>query len=160
LRSRIGQHRQRREGLHEEVALSRSEMSSIEQEMLGLRTAWQQARDEAAGAEARVQALQERLRQADVEIRDGEETRQRQQEESTKAKVTLGQVEERLTAVSAKHEQIAADLDQRRRERQESEQRMSTARNRLAESQRIMLQCTATLARCYLDKECSERRLA
>jgi chromosome segregation protein len=159
LRTRIGRHRQRREGLHEEVALSRTEISGIEREMQELELAWQQARDEAARAEARVQALQESLRSADAEIRSSEEQRQTRQEEYTKSKVTLGQVEERLAAVRAKHEQIEADLDQRRRERQESEQRMSAARHRLAESQRIMLRCTATLAQCYLDKEAAERQL-
>jgi chromosome segregation protein len=159
LRTRLSQHRQRREGLHEEVALSRTEISGIEQETQGLEAAWRAASEEAARAEARVQALQDRLRQADAEIRSREQQRQSQQEAYTKAKVALGQVEERLTAVHAKHEQIETDLEQRRREHQESEQRLATARARLVESQRIMLLCTGSLAHAYLDKEAAERRL-
>jgi chromosome segregation protein len=159
LRTRIGQHKQRREGLHEEVTLSRTEMTGIEREIQDLESAWRQARDEAARAEARVQALHDGLRRADAEIRDREQQRQMRQEESTRAKVALGQVEERLTAVRAKHEQIEADLDERRRERLESANRLHDARARLGESQRIMLQCTATLAQCYLDKEAAERRV-
>src|SRR5262249_34933497 len=160
LRSRIGQHRQRRDGLHEEVTLSRTEIIGIEVELQSLRTAWQEACSEAARCEARVQELQERLRQEDAELHDRERQRHAQQEEVTRAKVALGQVEERLTAVKAKHEQFESDLAQRVRERQEGEQQFQTARARLAESQRIMLNCTATLAQGYLDKEGAERQLA
>jgi chromosome segregation protein len=160
LRTRIGQHRQRREGLHEEVTLSRTEISGIEKEMAGLQQAWQQARDETARAEARVLALQARIQQADVETREREQQRQNRQEESTTARVALGQVEERLTAVQAKHQQIEADLEQRREERRQGEQHLVGARTRLQENQRLMLQCTGTLARCYLDKEMVERQLA
>jgi chromosome segregation protein len=160
LRTRIGQHRQRREGLHEEVALSRSEISGIEEEMHGLEAAWRQAREEVTQAEERVQALQTRLREADAETRDREQQRQARQEEYTRTKVTLGQMEERRSALRAKLAQIESDLDQRRRERQEADERLNGARLRLAESQRIMLQGTATLAECYLDKEAAERRLA
>jgi chromosome segregation protein len=159
LRSRIGQHRQRRDGLHEEVALSRTEISGIENELQGLRTAWQEACAAAARCEARVQELQERLRQAEAELHDRERQRHAQQEEVTRAKVALGQVEERLTAVKAKHEQFESDLAQRVRDRQESEQQLQTAKARLAESQRLMLNCTATLAQGYLDKEAAERQL-
>jgi chromosome segregation protein len=160
LRSRIGQHRQRREGLHEEVTLSRTEISGIESELRGMQSAWQESRAEAARCEANIQDLQERMRLAEAELRAGEQQRQSRQETATRAKVALGQVEERLTAVKAKHEHIEADLEQRRRERQESEQRLSATRSRLTESQRIMLQCSATLARDYLDKEAAERQLA
>jgi chromosome segregation protein len=160
LRSRIGQHRQRREGLHEEVALSRSELSGIEKEMAGLDQAWRQARDEAAQAEARVQALQARMKQADLETHERELHRRRRQEECTTTKVALGQVEERLSAVRAKHRQIEADLEQRRQEQREGEQHLAEARTRLQESQRVMLQCTGTLARCYLAKEAAERQMA
>jgi chromosome segregation protein len=159
LRTRIGRHRQRREGLHEEVSLSRSEISGIEREIAGLNQSWQQARDEADQSEARVQALQNRMQQADVETRERAQHRQRRQEECTTAKVALGQVEERLTAVRAKHQQIEADLEQRCQERRQGEEQLTEARNRLQESQRIMLQCTGTLAHCYLDKEAAERQL-
>src|SRR6202043_977140 len=55
LRSRIGQPRQRREGLHEEVVVSQSEMSGLEQEINSLDVAWQRARDAATKAETQVQ---------------------------------------------------------------------------------------------------------
>src|SRR5262249_40553951 len=81
LRSRSGQHRQRREGLHEEVVVSRSEMSGLEQEINSLDVAWQQARDAASEAEAQVRALHARVEAAEREIREREEGRQRQQQD-------------------------------------------------------------------------------
>src|SRR5262249_23184834 len=72
LRSRIGQHRQRRAGLHEEVVVSQNEMSGLEQEINSLDIAWQQARDAASKAEAQVQALYGRVEAAEREIRERE----------------------------------------------------------------------------------------
>jgi chromosome segregation protein len=160
LRTRIGQHRQRREGLHEEVVLSRTEISGVEQEMQGLEGSWQQARSQAEAAEQKVQALQAKLEKADREIRQWEHQRYQRQHECTAAKVALAKVEERLTALRAKYRQLEADLEQRRQERTQGEQHQSGARARLEESQRTMLQASALLAGCYLEKEAAERRLA
>ncbi len=160
LRSRIGQHRQRREGLHEEVVLSQTEMSGVEQEIQTLDAAWQQARAQAEAAERTVLALQAKLEQADREIRQWEHQRYQRQQECTAAKVALAQVEERLTALRAKHGQMETDLEQRRQERIQGEQYLNAARTRLEESQRTMLQASSVLASCYLDKEAAERRLA
>jgi chromosome segregation protein len=160
LRTRIGQHRQKREGLHEEVTLSRTEISGIEQELTTLDAAWKQAEEEAARAETRVMALQERLHQAEAEVREREQRRHQRLEESTHAKVAFGQLEERLAALRAKHQQLAQDLRQRRLEHGQGEQQVLAARSRLVDSQRIMLRCTSTLAQSYLDKETAERQLA
>jgi chromosome segregation protein len=54
---------------------------------------------------------------------------------------------------------MEADLDQRRQEWVQQEQRLVTARNRLEESERTMLQASAALARWYLEKETAERRV-
>ncbi len=77
---------------------------------------------EAAGgaAEAQVQALHARLQTGDREMRDHEARRQQLQERRAAAKVALAQVEERLTALRAKHQQIEADLAQRRQERDQA----------------------------------------
>lgn len=160
LRSRIGQHRQRREGLHEEVVLSRTEISGLEQEIQASEEAWQLARAQAEGAERRVQELQTRLQDAEREIGQYEVRQQQRQQAYTTAKVALAQVEERLTALRAKHRQIEGDVQQRRQDREQGEQQLTAAQARLAESQRTMLQASAALARCYLDKESAERQLA
>jgi chromosome segregation protein len=159
LRSRIGQHRERREGLHEEVAVSQNEIGNLEREIESLDASLQQARAQAEAAEGRVQALQARMQRAEAEIRGHETRYQQQQQEYTTAKVALAQVEERLTALRAKHRQLETDLQQRRHEQAQGEQQLAAALARLRESQLTMLQASALLARCYLDKETAEGRL-
>jgi chromosome segregation protein len=160
LRSRIGQHRQRRDGLHEEVTLSRREISGVEREIQELERAWQQANEQAEAAERQVHAIQVRLEEADREIRGREQERQQQQQECTAARVSLAQVEERLAAVQLRQRQSESDLEQRRQERLQSEQQVKAARLRLEESQRTLLRASAALAHWYLEKEAAERRLA
>jgi chromosome segregation protein len=160
LRARLERHRDRRQGLHEEVAVSRDEIQRVEQEIGELEEAWRAARDEATAAEASVQELAARIHAADAEIREREQERQRQQQESTVAKVSLAKVEERLAGLRARHRQLENDLGQRRQERDEGERALRGCRARLEESQRTMLQASASLARAYLDKEAAERRVA
>jgi chromosome segregation protein len=160
LRSRLGQHRQRREGLHEEMALSRSEIRGLEQEIHDQEQAWQQARAEAEAAERQVQALQARVTSADQEVRALEQQRQRRQQDCTAAKVALAQVEERWTALQARHRQTEADWQQRGQERDQAHQHLAGVRSRLDDSQRLMLQASAALAQWYLDKEAAERQTA
>jgi chromosome segregation protein len=160
LRSRIGQHRQRREGLHEEVQLSRMEINELEREIAAKERAWRQAQAQAAAAELRVQELQARVGAAEREAREREGLRQRQQQEVVAARVALAHVEERLTALRARHGQLEADRAQRAAERQQAEQRLGGLLSRLQESQRAALQASASLASSYLCKEAAEARLA
>ncbi len=159
LRTRLGQQRQRQEGLNEEVILSRSEITSIEGEIANLDQLWQESKQQAEAADRQVQALQGRLEQAEKEIRRCEQERQDRQQEVTTGRVALAKMEERLTALHAKQRQMEADLDQRRQEWVQQEQRLVTARNRLEESERTMLQASTALARWYLEKETAERRV-
>src|SRR5262249_36504676 len=101
----------------------------------------------------------QRLEQAEAEIRQKEELRQAQQQECTEAQVALAKVEERLSALRAKHRQIEADLAQRRQERAQGEQQVAAAQARQQESQRTMLQASAALAVWYLEKEAAERQV-
>ncbi|HTU22578.1 MAG TPA: chromosome segregation protein SMC [Gemmataceae bacterium] len=160
LRSRIGQHRQRREGLHEEVQVSRSEISDLERDIERLTQSWQQARDQAARADAEVQHLHSRLEDAKSEIREHESHRQERQQEAMSARVALAQVEERLSALRARHAQIEADLHQRHREREQAQRQQTVTLLRRQENQRTMLEASSSLAICYVCKEASERQLA
>jgi chromosome segregation protein len=160
LRSRIGQRRQRREGLHEEVSVSRHEMGAVDRDLSSLHEAWQQARTQADAADRQVQLLQARLEEAEREIRAREQRRQERQQEWTAAKVALATVEERLTALRAKHGQIQTDLDQRRQERTGGEEHFEAAHLRLKESQSTMLRATSALASWYLQKEAAEREIS
>jgi chromosome segregation protein len=160
LRTRLGQHRQRRQGLHEEVTLSRQEISGVEQDIAGLDTSWRQAQAQAQAAEQEVLRLQSRLAAAEQEIRTRDRERQTRQQECTAAQVALAQIEERLAALRAKHRQTEADLHERQREQAEGAARLAGARSRLTESQRTMLDASAALARWYLEKESAEGRLA
>jgi chromosome segregation protein len=160
LRSRLERHRDRRQGLHEEVALSRDEAQRVDQETAGLADALQQAQDQAAAADAQVQTLYTRIEQADREIREREGQRQQRQQECTAARVALAKVEERLAGLRSRQQQLENDLGQRRQEQVQAEQGLTAARTRLAESQRLMLQATASLAECYGKKEAAERQVA
>jgi chromosome segregation protein len=159
LRARLGQHRERREGLHEDVQVSRSEITNLEQDIQRLEASWRQARDEATQAQASVQAIESRMEEANREIRQREEQRQQQQQEATAAKVALAHVEERLSALRSKHRQLETDLRQRDQEREQGERHLAAARARQEETQRILLDASAALAAWYLRKETAERRL-
>jgi chromosome segregation protein len=160
LRSRIGQHRQRREGLHEEVQVSRSEISGLEREIDRLTQSWQQARDQAAHADAEVQRLHGRLEDAKREIRSHESHRQERQQEAMTARVALGKVEERLTALRTRHEQIESDLRQRRQENEQTRRQQSATLARQRENQQMLLEGLSSLAVCYIRKEAAERQIA
>jgi len=160
LRTRLGQHRQRQEGLTEEVTLSRTEIVALERDITKMDQTWRQAKTQADEADQRVQSLQARLEEAEREIRQSEQLRQERQQEVTAAKVALAQVGERLAALRARQSQLEADLNQRRSEQTQGQERLATARNRLEESRRTMLQASAALAHWYLEKESAERRVA
>jgi chromosome segregation protein len=160
LRSRLVQRRQRREGLHEEVAISRSEINGVEHDIQELEESWRHARAQAEAADAQVQALQARLQEADHEVHQREHQRHDRQQEVTTAKVALAKIEERLTALRAKHRQIQTDLEQRGQEQAQADQRLTAARSRLDESARTMLHASSALAEAYLRKESAERRAA
>lgn len=160
LRTRLLQHRQKREGLHEEVVLSRSEIGEVEQEVAKLDQAWRGAQSQAEAAEREVRMLQERLARAEQETRQNELLRADKQQKSTEAKVELAHVEERLAALQAKERQIEDDLEQRKQERSQGDQLLVASRSRLAESQSIMLRASTNLAQWYFEKETTERALA
>lgn len=160
LRSRIGQHRHQREELHEDVQTGQSEIDGLERDITRSETRWQEARQQAAMAKARVEELEARLRQAEQETRAAEQRRHLLEQDRTTAKVALGKVEERLAALRARHQQTESDLAQRRHEQTQFEAQVAVGAGRLAESQRAMLQASATLAVCYLEKESAERQLA
>jgi chromosome segregation protein len=160
LRSRIGQHRQRREGLHEEVQVSKSEISELERDIDRLTQSWQQARDQAAHADAEVQRLHSRLQDAKREIRGHESHRQERQQQALAARVVLAQVEERLTALRARHEQSESDLERRRQESEQALRQQSAALARQRDNQRTLLEASSSLAICYVRKEVAERQLA
>ncbi len=160
LRGRVERHRDRRQGLHEEVTISRDEISRLEAAIVELDGRWQETRRQAGAAEARVQELHDRIHRADQETRGLEQQRQVSQRESTAAHVALAKVEERLAALTAQHQQLDADLRQRRHEQAESEQGLAGSKARLSESCCTMLQASAALAQAYLDKEACARSVA
>jgi chromosome segregation protein len=111
-------------------------------------------------AEARVQQLQELLAAAEQEIAEHESGRQQQSQDALAAKVALAQVEERLSALRARHQQIENDRTQRDQELRQTARHLDATRERLVESEATLLQTSSTLALAYLQKEASERLLA
>jgi chromosome segregation protein len=160
LRSRISQHKERREGLHEEMVLSRSEIGNLEQEIENMQRAWEQARNAAAQAEADVQAALASVAAGERAIRTGEEQRQERQKNALTRRVALAQVEERLRALLARHEQTESDLARRVRECRQAEEEVAATVARLEESQQVLLRASAARATWYVRKEAAERQLA
>ena len=159
LRGRVERHRERRQGLHEEATLQRSELDKIEDDIARLDAAWQTAQAEAVNAESQVQALSDRLHGAEDEIRRLESDRQSQQLECTAGQVELAKIEERLGALRNRHRQLARDHHDRQDELVRSAQAMETAQRRLLESQQTMLDASAQLADGYGEKESLEVRI-
>jgi chromosome segregation protein len=142
------------------VQVSRSEIGELERDIERLTQSWQLARDQAAHAEEEVLRLQNRLEDAKAEIREHESYRQERQQEATTARVALGKVEERLSALRSRYDQIEADLRQRRQESEQTDHHQSTTQNRQRENQCTLLIASSSLAICYLHKEVAERQLA
>jgi chromosome segregation protein len=160
LRTRLERHRDRRQGLHEEVSLSRDEIQRIAQDIGQLEIAWADAQAQAAGAEAEVHTWQQRIERTEVEIRHREQERQQRQQEATVAAVALAKTEERLSGLRTQHEQVDADLGQRRHEHAQAEQALRDCKTRMAYSQLTMLNASAGLAHWYREKEVAEAQVS
>ncbi len=153
LRGRVERHRDRRQGLHEEVTVSTGELSKIDDDVARLETSWQNAHEQATQAEAEVQALLLRVRQADDDVRDLERQRHERQQICTKAQVHLATMEERLSALRGRHQQLSRDARQRDQEQAAGTHTVATAQKRLVDSQMAMLNASSLLAQAFLDKE-------
>jgi chromosome segregation protein len=160
LRARVDRHRDKRQGLHEEVSLSQGEMQRVSKEIDGLENSWQQAQAQAAAAEAEVRTLQEWIEHTEQDIRQREQERQHQQQEMNQAAVAVAKVEERLTGLRTHHDQVAKDLFERSEEAAQAEQALRDCKTRLAYSQLTMLNASASLAHWYRDKELAEQQVA
>ncbi len=108
-----------------------------------------------------MQALQKRLEKAEREIREGDDLRLRRQQEATASKVGLAQVDERLTALRARRDQLETDLGQRERRARAGG---AGAGGRPCPPRREPADAACTRRRrwrtWYLRKEEAERRLA
>lgn len=160
LRGRVERHRDRRQGLHEEVTVSTGELSKIEDDIGGLEAAWKLADEQAVQADAEVQTLLARVRKADDDLRELDVLRHERQQACTKAQVHLATMEERLSALRGRHQQLSRDAQQRAREQETGAQTIAAARKRIVESQLAMLNASSLLAQAYLDKERSQTQIA
>ena len=160
LRSRIGRHQDRRQGLHEEVTVSRDEIQRIEQDVQTLEAAWRGHEAEAGEAETRVRQLHERMRDADQEIRTRDVERQEAQVAFTQAQVNFAQGEERRRALSSQHQQAARDFEQRHQELEQNRTNLTSLNGRLRDTMQATLNASATLAQAFLVKEQAQERLA
>lgn len=160
LKSRIGQRRNRREGLSEEMQVNRSEITTLEQEIEGLSACYRNACHEAGRAEAQVQAVQARMEAAEAQNREKQALRQERVQKVSAARVVLAQVEERLSGLRSRYDQVEDDLRQRSQELYHSERNVKVHRARLDESQRTLLNAYSAHAAGCERKEAAERDLA
>jgi chromosome segregation protein len=156
----VQRHQDRREGLHEEVTVSRDEIQRIEQDVQALEAAWRGYEAEATQAETRVQSLHVRLHEAEDEIHTRERERQHAQQAFTQAQVAFAQVEERLRGLQTQFSQASRDYQQRHQELEQNRLAVESMKTRLLESQRTMLNASSALAHAYLSKEQLQRQVA
>jgi chromosome segregation protein len=156
LRSRIGSHRDRRQGLHEEVTITQQEILNLEQEIRALEGNWQEACRQVASAEARVHDLHVRMESAELEMRQREHERQQHQQQCTTASVALAKLEERLNALQGRHQQLAEDLARHETELSQAATRRDELLSRLRGGERVVLEASCALASAYEGKERAE----
>ncbi len=157
LRSRLGQQKQRHEGLAEELELSQTEMQQTAEELQTLKEACRKADEDARLADDQVQAVQTRLDEADARINELERVRNEAQQASTSAKVGLAKVEERRAAVAARHQRLVQDWEQRQAEQERRREHLLGVTRRLQESQLAQLRAGSALAQASLDKEAAAK---
>jgi chromosome segregation protein len=160
LQTQIVQHRQNRTRLDEEIELFKLEMQVNEQEINSLETAWKDYRDRAEEAERTAQALKRRLEDADGRIRIGEQDRLVRRHEHTAAQVAFAHMDERLSSLRARFEQIETDLRRGRDENYRVERHEGVLRARFVECQLTRLATSAELASLHELKERLEREIA
>jgi chromosome segregation protein len=159
LRERIGQRRERRDGLHEEVTLSRTEIFGLDGEIARFESAYTTARDGAEGAEREAQSLQVRTDQAESELRAIEQDRSRCQQDHSANRVSLAQIEERRSAIHARRDQLANDLHERHSARQGLVTHAESIETRRAACIQAQLRASAELAEICRELELVVDRL-
>ena len=159
LQSQMAQHKQNRIRLDEEIALYKIEMQIQEQEIDSLEVSWKDSHDQAEEAERAALALKTRLEEADRRIQQQDRARIVRQQEQTAGHVALAQMEERLTGLRTRFDQIEADLQRGRDESHRIERHAGILQARSVESQLAILRTSAELAMHHLGKETLEREI-
>lgn len=160
LREQIARKRQRQSGLHEEVSQRQAELNGLDDEIERLDAAWRDAKNCAETAEHEAHALHAEIEQAERHVRVRELERVHAQQSCTSAQVSLAQVEQRLAALRDRNDQLAGDLLDRHRERDEFQKRLAVALSRFAASTQAQLVASAAFAECCSALESADRRLA
>jgi len=160
LQSQIARHRQNHSRLDEEISLFKQEMLILEKEIHSGEQEWRELCERAEATERLAQALKARLEEADRRIVQRDLERLERQNEHTAAQVALAQMEERLAGLSARFEQIEADLRRGRDENHRVERHESVLSARLDECLLNILRTSAEQAALYHGKELLEREIA
>jgi chromosome segregation protein len=159
LREHIGQRRERREGLHEEVTISRSELSELEADLQRLSAAWTDARERSEVADREARELHARIGQFEIELRRCETERVTASKQHTAAQVQLAHVQERRNAVAERRTSLGEDLEERQSHRREIDQKLGELATRNAACALAQLRATDQLAELHRSIEQAESRL-
>ena len=159
LQSQILQHRQNHSRLDDEIALYKEEMQILEEQIHSGEAQWKLSSERAEEAERSALTLKTRLEEADCRIQKQDHERVARRHEHTTAQIALAQMEERLTGLRSRFEQIEADLQRGRDESQRIERHEGVLGARLVESQLTVLRTSAELATLHLEKEDLERAI-
>lgn len=160
MRWRVGQHHERRQGLSEEVSLSRSEMGQLEQEIDRLSWSWRDASESAVNAETAVTGARARAEEIERESRRMEGRKAEHQQAVLAGQVALAQTEERLAGLRQRQTRLEAEHDARASDQMRDELRLRAAEQRVGQTSRDLLAGMNAMAELYSRKEASECALA
>lgn len=160
LREHIGQRRERRDGLHEEVTISRSELSELQSDLERLSAAWTEARERSEAADRQAREIHARIERWEAELRRLETNRAAETQEHTAAQVLLAQIQERHRAAEMRRGQLAADLRERQDHLRNIDDHLRDRAARLADCALAQLRASSELAELGRTMEMSEGRLS
>jgi chromosome segregation protein len=160
LNSRILQDRQNHARINEELTVHKTMTKVLEDEINSLEATWKDSRERAEEAERSAHALKNRLEDADHRIQTHDRDRVQRREDYTASQVSLAKMEERLTGLRARFEQIESDLRRGSEESHRVERHEGVLQARFVECQLTVLQTSAEVALLHHFKENHDREIA
>ncbi|HLW63760.1 MAG TPA: chromosome segregation protein SMC [Gemmataceae bacterium] len=156
---RVSLQREKRTDLHDEVAVNRNEIDMLVQEINGLEVNWWEAKQKADESEQHAQRMQQRMAELDRTIREREMERLEREHECSQARVEWARMEEQLAGLHDRAARLESEWKQRQQELAGAEKHERAMDQRLRENQLTLLNASACLAECFLQKEQAEQQI-
>lgn len=160
VRVRLTQHRERRSGLHDEIALNRSELEALEQEIAQIESRLAEAQQKATEGEESARRIQEHAAEIERQLIELERQRAAWEQDHAAARVELAQWEERSAAARQRLNDLEAERLRRGRELDQAEQHLAAVLQRRREGELARLRAGQALAERCTALEEAERQAA